>query len=131
MNVLVDSSVWIEFFRGGKAVNIDKFNPLIDNNQICINELILSELLPTLMHKKEFRVADILKTLKIIPLDINWAEITSYQTINLKNGLNNIGIPDLIIMQNASQNNLPLYSLDKHFKLLKKIHKSIFMLYAE
>lgn len=121
--VLIDSSVWIEFFRGSKNVDVEKFNTLIDNNQICINELIISELLPSLIHKKEFAIIELLKTVRTIPMKIDWDEIIDYQTINLKNGLNNIGIPDLLIMQNSLQNDLLLYSLDKHFQLLKKIHK--------
>jgi predicted nucleic acid-binding protein len=37
----------------------------------------------------------------------------------VKNGLNGIGIPDLIIAQNAKQNNCEIYSFDSHFKLMK------------
>lgn len=36
----------------------------------------------------------------------------------LRNGINKVGIPDLIIAQHAIQNNLSLFSLDKHFTLL-------------
>ena len=39
----------------------------------------------------------------------------------LKNGLNEIDIPDLIIAQNAKQNYCQIYSLDIHFKLIKDI----------
>lgn len=121
--VLVDSSIWIEYFRGGKNIDRDRFNSLIDNNQICVNDLILSELIPLLLHKKEFTVTELLKSIKNIPVNIAWDEIVNYQTVNLKNGLNNIGIPDLIIMQNALQNDLLLYSIDKHFQFMKKLHK--------
>jgi predicted nucleic acid-binding protein len=38
----------------------------------------------------------------------------------LRNGINKVGIPDLIIAQFALQNNLSLFSLDKHFQLLGK-----------
>ena len=41
--VLVDSSVWIAFFKGTMEGN-DLFG-LIDTNTICINDLILSGLL--------------------------------------------------------------------------------------
>jgi hypothetical protein len=43
--------------------------------------------------------------------------------INLKNGLNGIGIPDLILAQNAKQNHCEIYSLDSQFNLLKDIIK--------
>jgi predicted nucleic acid-binding protein len=38
----------------------------------------------------------------------------------MKNGINAIGISDLIIAQNAIQNDLHLLSLDKHFNLMAK-----------
>lgn len=56
-----------------------------------------------------------------LDLSINWEQISEYQYKCLKNGLNGIGIPDLIIAQNAKQNNSQLYSLDKHFSLLKDV----------
>jgi hypothetical protein len=45
------------------------------------------------------------------------------QTANLKNGINWVGIADLLVLQNALQNDLVLYSLDKHFRLMQKLFK--------
>ena len=117
-NILVDSSVWIEYFRGRtEAAALDE---LIDKNQLCINNLILSELIPFLRMKKENTLILILMTIKNTAIKINWEEIIDFQEINLKNGLNKIGIADLIIVQNIRNNNLRLYSLDKHFELMSK-----------
>ena len=45
----------------------------------------------------------------------------------LQNGLNGIGIPDLIIAQNAKQNHAEIYSLDNHFRLMQDIlHLQVF-----
>ncbi len=121
--VLVDSSIWIEYFRGSKSINVSTFNELLDNNQLCINDLILSELLPSLLHKKEYDVVELLKSIHNIPIIIDWDEIIDFQAKNIKTGYNNIGIPDLIIIQNVLQNNLVLYSIDKHFTLLQKLYK--------
>jgi predicted nucleic acid-binding protein len=119
-NILVDTSAWIEYFRGSKAINSDLINSFIDNNQICINDLILSELIPSLKHKKERDLIDILLSIRNIPIEINWQEIINYQIINLKHGINNVGIPDIIILQNIISNNLSLISFDKHFNQMKK-----------
>ena len=72
MSVLVDTSVWIEYFRS----------------------------------KNNFGLLDFL---------------IEYQFKCLKNGLNGVGIPDLILAQNAKQNHCEIYSLDNHFKWLKNI----------
>lgn len=42
-----------------------------------------------------------------------------HQIINLKHGINNVGIPDIIILQNVINNNLSLISIDKHFNQMK------------
>lgn len=117
-NILVDSSVWIEYFRGKKEAAL--LDELIDRNQLCINNLILSELIPFLRIKKENALIKILMTIKNINIKIDWEEIIDFQEINLRNGLNKIGIADLIIVQNVRDNNLRLYSLDKHFELMSK-----------
>ena len=117
-NILVDSSVWIEYFRGKKEAAV--LDELIDRNQLCINNLILSELIPFLRIKKENALIKILMTIKNINIKIDWEEIIDFQEINLRNGLNKIGIADLIIVQNVRDNNLRLYSLDKHFELMSK-----------
>ena len=117
--VLVDSSVWIAFFRG--SLPRDGMFNLIDANQICTNDLILSEIVPSLMIKKERALVETLSRLKRSPLSIGWQEIISYQVKNLQKGIHKVGISDLIIMQNAMQNNLLLLTLDSHFKLMSEV----------
>jgi len=51
----------------------------------------------------------------------NWEQIIDYQYKCLKKGLNGIGIPDLIIAQNAKQNHCRIYSRDDHFNLMENI----------
>lgn len=121
--VLVDSSVWFNYFRGNKNIDYDFFNEIIDNNQICVNDLILSELIPSLMHNRRDEVIDILKSVRNIPLRINWEQLIEFQYSNIKNGVNNVGIPDLIIMQNVIDNDLSLFTNDKHFHIMSKLFK--------
>jgi hypothetical protein len=42
--ILVDSSVWISFLKGNEEGKL--LFPLLDSNQACVNDLILTELLP-------------------------------------------------------------------------------------
>ncbi len=114
--VLVDSSVWIAYFRGSE--NVKQLDQDIETNIICTNDLILSELLPMIRLKKENDLAELLETVQKLPLKINWEEIRIIQLANLKNGINKVGVPDLIIFQNAIQNGATLLTLDNHFKLM-------------
>ena len=117
MEVLVDTSVWIDYFKSGE--NSEKLDYLISENLVRTNALILTELLPLLMLKKHNKLVILLQKVNKHPLDIDWEELPKLQVKCLKNGASGIGIPDLIIAQHAIQNNLPIYTLDKHFRFMK------------
>ena len=119
MSVLVDTSVWVEYFRSGN--NSEKLDFLIDENLIVTNDLILAELIPFLKVRKQRKLTNLLLNIIKLNLSISWGQIIEYQYKCLKNGLNGVGIPDLIIAQNAKQNNCEIYSLDNHFSLMKDI----------
>ncbi|HAC15858.1 MAG TPA: PIN domain nuclease [Bacteroidetes bacterium] len=115
--VLVDSSVWIQYFRYGDG---EKLSRLIEEDLVCTNELIFTEIAPILIKNGQNEVLDGLKALEFVPLIINWEGIRNLQLHNLNQGINKIGIPDLIILQQVIDEKLSLYTLDKHFKLMQK-----------
>jgi hypothetical protein len=57
---IIDSSVWIEYFKGNR----------IYSNAIYTNDIILTELLPPIIHKKENNLADLLNSLRKNILDL-------------------------------------------------------------
>jgi predicted nucleic acid-binding protein len=119
VNVLVDSSVWIDYFRGGKQSK--DLDLLIDENLICTNDLVLSELVPPLTIRKEKVLVSLLYDLTKIDLDINWTNVIKFQITCLSNGINKVGVPDLIILDNVIKDGLILFTLDKHFKLMSEM----------
>lgn len=119
MSVLVDTSIWIDYFRSGN--NSENLDYLIDENLIAINDLILAELIPALKVRNQRNIVKLLYDIHNLDLSINWHQLIEFQSKCLKNGLNGIGIPDLIIVQNAKQNQCEIYSLDNHFTLMKDI----------
>ncbi len=119
MPVIIDSSVWIEYFRNGN--NYEKVDFLIEKNRVVINDLILTELTPFLKLKKQHKLVKLLHTINNTAIDIKWGQLVELQYKCLINGLNGVGIPDLIICQNAMQHNCKVYSLDKHFSKMSKL----------
>ena len=110
MPVLVDTSVWIEYFRGGN--HFQKLDFLIDENLVVINDLILAELIPFLKIRNQTKVVKLLHHINKLEIHIEWDQLIEFQYKCLKNGLNGVGIPDLIIIQNTKQNHCEIYSLD-------------------
>lgn len=116
MRILVDSSVWIDYFRGGD--NSKVLDMYIEENLICTNDLILSEIVPALKLRKQNRLISLLNNVRKRSMNINWNRIIEYRVICLKNGVNKVGIPDLIIVDHVIENDLILFSFDKHFSLI-------------
>jgi predicted nucleic acid-binding protein len=119
MSVLVDTSIWIEYFRSGD--HCENLEYLIDENLIVINDLILAELVPSLKVRNQRKLIELLLSIRNLLVSIDWDQIIEYQFRCLRNGLNGIGIPDLMLAQNAKQHDCEIYSLDNHFELMKDV----------
>ena len=117
--ILIDTSVWIDHFCNGKTS--DTIDYLIDNADICINDVIRAELLPMMIQRNERELEMMLTSLPCLRIFIDWNELITMQAHNLRYGINRVGLPDLMIAQNAMQNNVTLFSLDKHFSLMSEI----------
>src|SRR6056297_2667100 len=115
-SVLVDSSVWIEYFKSGGIENLDR---LIEEDLACVNELMLTELIPAAKLKNEIDILEGLQALSMIPLNVDWKIVRDYQLMNLQNGINYVGIPDLIILQQVIDEKITFFSFDKHFRLMQ------------
>ena len=119
MPVLVDTSIWVEYLRSGNFS--EKIDFFIDENLIVTNDLILAELIPFLKVQNQKKLISLLRNVTRLELVINWSQIIEYQYRLLKNGINGVGIPDLIIAQNAIQNHCEIFSQDNHFFLMSDV----------
>ena len=117
--ILVDTSIWIDYFRNGNTA--DALDKLIESDMICINDVILSELLPSINQRHEEELKELLLSFPKLQMKIDWNEIVFMQTENLRNGINKVGLPDLMITQNTIQNKVKLFSCDRHFQLIKNL----------
>lgn len=115
--ILVDSSVWIDFFKDKRVSGLEQ---LIAEDLVCTNEIILTELLPNLIKTGYRELVESLLTLENLPLQTDWELLREYRLLNLTNGINHVGIPDLMILQQVIEHKISLYTYDKHFKLMQE-----------
>ena len=118
--ILVDTSVWIDYFHNG--LTADAVDILLVNGEACVNDVILAELLPSMNVRKENEVRELLLALPKLQMNVDWNELVAMQTENIRNGLNKVGLADLMIAQNAIQSNAKLFSIDRHFELMGALH---------
>ena len=67
--ILVDSSVWIDYFRGTVTPQSDRLDTLLSSELLFMGDLILAEVLQGFTSERDFNQAKILLTaLPVIPL---------------------------------------------------------------
>lgn len=53
--ILVDSSVWIDFFRGRTTAEVERLDALLGSEPLLVGDLILAEVLQGIPNEAEFR----------------------------------------------------------------------------
>ncbi|MHC9544403.1 MAG: PIN domain nuclease [Vulcanimicrobiota bacterium] len=123
--ILIDTSVWIDFFNGREALSVRWLKELIEREEdICLSDLILTEILQGFRHDKDFVSArrHLLRFptfgLKGIESSISAAQI--YRACR-KNGLTIRSTVDCIIAQTAIENRLILLHHDNDFETIASV----------
>jgi predicted nucleic acid-binding protein len=122
--VLVDTSIWIDFFQRPASPYIEKLESLIrDNNRAVICGIILQEILQGIKDDRSYTLAK--ERLSVFPF-INTSKETYiyasslYRTIYRTMRKKGITIPpaDATIAAIAVSNGIPLFTNDEHFKII-------------
>lgn len=126
--VLVDTSVWIDYFREDTKLNDEDLDRLIDQNRVAINPVIRLEILTGAKGEEQFeQLSDYLKGLLEIPFeDDHWAKAEPLRFGLMQDGTV-IPIADILIAATALSNEIELFHRDDHFdQISKKYDLNIF-----
>jgi predicted nucleic acid-binding protein len=118
--VLVDTSVWIDFFRK-KAPCYSKVLKLFDEDRICCIGIILAELIQGTKSREEIKVL-IDFTYVFFFLEESgelWEKAGELSFSLIKSG-KQIGLSDCYIAMAANKSNSKLFTLDNHFIIIKE-----------
>ncbi|MEH0168476.1 PIN domain nuclease [Paucibacter sp. JuS9] len=67
--ILVDSSVWIDYFRGAATAQTEKLDSLLGREPLAIGDLILAEVLQGFVSDRDFNQAKkLLDSLEVVEL---------------------------------------------------------------
>ena len=67
--IVVDSSVWIDYFNGKKTSQTDLLDSSLGHTPVIMGDLILTEVLQGFQDSKQFRIAkDLLSGLPFMPM---------------------------------------------------------------
>ncbi len=116
--ILVDSSVWIDYFSGSGSPETDFLDGMLGVSAVAIGDLILTEVLQGFRHDKDYKTARrLLGNLTILELLGTKMAVKSANNFRKlrKKGITIRKTADVIIASFCIEHNLPLLFSDKDF----------------
>ena len=122
--LLVDTSVWIDFFNNKKTTNVDMLSSYILNDHtVLLTPIILQEILQGIKNDGDYkRIKEIIlnfDTLELNPIDAAIAAAELYRTLR-KKGCTIRKSNDCLIAYYAIYFKVPLLQNDSDFKQIAK-----------
>jgi predicted nucleic acid-binding protein len=116
--ILVDSSVWIDFFRGVATPEAEKLDSLLGAELVATGDLILAEVLQGFTHDRDFNQARKLLTSLVI-VDLAGQAVAIRAAANFR-ALRSLGISvrktiDTLIATHCIEHRLALLYSDRDF----------------
>ena len=117
--IVVDSSVWIDFFNGVSTPEVDRLDALIGETPLAIGDLILVEVLQGFRNERDVATArQLFRSLALLPLlggSNSWKAADNYRQLRRK-GITVRKTIDGIIATACIEANLPLLFSDRDFQ---------------
>ena len=116
--ILVDSSVWIDYFRGAVTPQTEKLDSLLGQQPLAIGDLILTEVLQGFDDERDFNVARKLLT-SFMVVELGGQEIAVQAAKNFR-ALRRLGITvrktiDTVIATRCIEDGYDLLHADRDF----------------
>ncbi len=116
--ILVDSSVWIDYFRGTATPQAERLDSLLGVEPIATGDLILTEVLQGFVSDRDFNQAKKLMT-SLVVVDLAGQRMAIQAAKNFRT-LRSLGVTvrktiDTVIATCCIENGLPLLYSDRDF----------------
>jgi len=122
-NVLVDTSIWIEYFNKPDSNAGKSLENLLKKGRVFLTGIILTELLQGAKIEKEFEsILESMLALPFLKTTLNtWIQSGRISFALRKKGIT-IPTTDLIIASLSLENNCKIFTLDLHFNKIPRIN---------
>lgn len=112
--IVVDTSVWIDFFRGRSPV-VEKLSVLLDRDEVALPVPVKIEILSGARKAEVQQLERVLSALPVLyPTEELWKLLAKWVTAGTATG-QRFGVGDLLVAALAVEHNCTLWSLDRDF----------------
>jgi tRNA(fMet)-specific endonuclease VapC len=124
--VIVDTSVWIDYFRGGDLLLSQMVDEIINGGEVCVPGIVLAELIQGAGSEREILIiADMIETFTFLELGPGhgaWVE-AGRLSYDMKKAGAAVHLADCLIAVLARKNGCRVVTRDRHFHALKSLAK--------
>lgn len=117
--ILVDSSVWIDYFRGQRSAQTDRLDELLSQQPILIGDIILTEVLQGFTSDSDFNKAlRMLAALELIEIggrEVGIQAARNYRLLRAR-GVTVRKTIDTLIATRCVEDGIPLLFSDRDFQ---------------
>ena len=118
--IAVDTSVWVDFFRGRQPV-AGKLLQLLDGDEVALPIPVRIEILAGARREEQARLARVLGALPLLrTTDETWRRIERWVVTGGAAG-QRFGMGDLLVAAVAAENDCAVWSLDQDFPRMAKL----------
>ena len=119
--VLVDTSVWIKYFRDKSAGLSEKVDEILSKHEVYVPKIVIAELIQGSKSEREISVIeDFVDAFNIIDQrEDTWIK-AGRLSYNLKKKGKTVNLTDCYIAVIAEEYDCHIFSLDEHFKDIQK-----------
>jgi predicted nucleic acid-binding protein len=118
--IAVDTSVWIDFFRG-RAPAALKLPLLLDRDEVALPVIVRIEILSGAKKSERRRLVRVLSALPVLyPTDELWRRIDGWVAEGAAAG-QRFGVGDLLVAALAVEHGCTLWSLDNDFARMARL----------
>jgi predicted nucleic acid-binding protein len=121
-HVLIDTSVWIAFFRNTSPELSEKVEELISNAEVFVPQIVIAELIQGAKSDREIStIESFVDAFTVVGQTENtWAKAGKL-AYSLKKRGKTVNLADCYIAVIAKEQGCKIYTLDVHFKDIQKI----------
>lgn len=119
--IVVDTSVWVAFFRAGSAATTAHLQSLLDQDEVVLVAPVRIELISGAKRSDMPSLKRVLSALPLwLPTDATWTTMATWAEHGGARGLR-FGVGDLLVGAIAAEHAAPVWSLDADFARMKRL----------
>lgn len=120
--ILVDTSVWVDYFRGSSASVADKLDSFLAEAEVCVPQIVAAELIQGAKSNRELAaIDDLLEAMTALDHGPGTWLKAGRVSRDLRRRGRSVHLLDCYIAAIAEETGCAVFTLDEHFREIQEV----------